>query len=76
MAGLGNLVRGKSAGALDLHEPCCIEEENVTQGSKGIVPDPDVPLDAEQIGVGALDGEAARIVVDVVLHALQLAFSL
>ena len=45
MAGLVNLVRGESASALDLHEPCCIEEENVTQGSEGIVSDPDIPLD-------------------------------
>lgn len=64
----------QSAGALHLQQDRPLQEEPVADGRERHVSNGQVPLYAEEVGVLPLHQQSARVVTQVVVPALQLAF--
>ena len=56
---------------MHLHEHGRIEQEDVAKGGEGDVAHHEVVLHTEQVGVGALQGKATRVVVHILNQVLQ-----
>lgn len=73
---IADLLGYEFAGTLHLQQHGRLQEENIPEGSESVAPCLDVALYCEVIRMVSLDGSAARIVVNVVHHALQVVLGL
>ena len=66
--------RREAAGTLEDRPLWVVGEEDIAERSTGNSADEGLAMEAEEVGVGALEREAAGVVEDVVFHVSELAF--